>query len=55
MSLVDFTINDLLSETRQRLGIPEENVLGYAISFGRPALRFHRTMQHGPANIHRVE
>ena len=43
MSRVDFTINDLLPETRQRLGIPEDHVIGY-MSFGRPALRFHRTV-----------
>jgi nitroreductase/NAD-dependent dihydropyrimidine dehydrogenase PreA subunit len=53
--LTTWAINDLLPETRQRLGIPEGHVIGYVMSFGRPALCFHRTVQRGPANIHRVE
>jgi nitroreductase/NAD-dependent dihydropyrimidine dehydrogenase PreA subunit len=53
--LSKWAINDLLPETRKRLGIPEEHVVGYVMSFGRPALRFHRTVQRGPANINRVE
>jgi nitroreductase/NAD-dependent dihydropyrimidine dehydrogenase PreA subunit len=52
--LTKWAINDLFPEARQRLGIPEENVIGYVISFGRPALSFHRTVQRGPTNIHRV-
>lgn len=52
--LTKWAINNLLPETRQRLGIPEEHVIGYVMSFGRPALHFHRTVQHGPAKIHRV-
>jgi len=43
-----------MPETRQRLGIPEEHVIGYVMSFGRPALQFHRTVQHGPATVNRV-
>jgi nitroreductase len=52
--LTKWAVNDLLPETRQRLGIPEEHVIGYVMSFGRPALRFHRTVQHGPAAVNRV-
>jgi nitroreductase/NAD-dependent dihydropyrimidine dehydrogenase PreA subunit len=52
--LTKWAINDLLPETRLRLGIPEEHVIGYVMSFGRPALRFHRTVQRGPAAINRV-
>ena len=53
--LTKWAINDLLPETRQRLGIPEEHVIGYVMSFGRPAIRYHRTVQHGPAAINRVQ
>jgi nitroreductase/NAD-dependent dihydropyrimidine dehydrogenase PreA subunit len=53
--LTKWAINDLLPETRQRLGIPEEHVIGYVMSFGWPALCYRRTVQRGPANIHRVE
>jgi nitroreductase/NAD-dependent dihydropyrimidine dehydrogenase PreA subunit len=52
--LTKWAVTDLLPETRQRLGIPEEHVVGYVMSFGRPALRFQRTVQHGPAAINRV-
>jgi nitroreductase/NAD-dependent dihydropyrimidine dehydrogenase PreA subunit len=52
--LTKWAINDILPETRQRLGIPEDHSIGYAMSFGRPALRFHRTVQHGPAAVNRV-
>jgi nitroreductase/NAD-dependent dihydropyrimidine dehydrogenase PreA subunit len=53
--LAKWAINDLLPRTRQRLGIPDDHVIGYVMSFGRPALRYRRTVQRGPANIHRVE
>jgi nitroreductase/NAD-dependent dihydropyrimidine dehydrogenase PreA subunit len=53
--LTKWAINDLLPETRQRLGIPEEHVIGYVMSFGRPALKYYRTVQRGPANVQRVE
>ena len=52
--LTKWAISDLLPETRQRLGIPEEHAIGYVMSFGRPALRFHRTVQRGEAAINRV-
>jgi len=53
--LAKWAISDLLPETRQRLGIPEEHLIGYVMSFGWPALRFQRTVQRGAANVHRVE
>ena len=52
--LTKWAIMDLLPETRQRLGIPEEHVIGYVMSFGRPALSFQRTVQRGPAAVNRV-
>jgi len=53
--LTKWAINDLLPETRQLLGIPEDHVIGYVMSFGRPALAYHRTVQRGAANIHRLQ
>ena len=52
--LAKWAINDLLPETRTTLGIPEDHLIGYAMVFGRPAVHFARTVQHGPALIHRV-
>jgi nitroreductase/NAD-dependent dihydropyrimidine dehydrogenase PreA subunit len=51
--LAKWAINDLLPETRTRLGIPEDHLIGYAMAFGKPAVHFARTVQHGPANISR--
>jgi nitroreductase/NAD-dependent dihydropyrimidine dehydrogenase PreA subunit len=52
--LAKLAINDLLPETRTRLGIPDDHLIGYVMAFGTPALRFARTVQHGPANVNRV-
>ncbi|HIJ94296.1 MAG TPA: nitroreductase [Desulfuromonadales bacterium] len=52
--LTTWAIDVVLPETRQRLGIPADHVIGYAMSFGRPALCYHRTVQHGSAHINRV-
>lgn len=53
--LSKWAIADLLPEIRQRLGIPEDHLIGYAISFGRPALCFQRTAQRGRAAVNRVQ
>jgi ferredoxin len=38
-----------------RLGIPANHILGYAMAFGTPAVVFHRTVQHGPAQVNVVK
>ena len=35
----------------ERLGIPENHIVGYAMVFGEPAVEYHRTVQRGPAMI----
>ncbi len=52
--LAKWAIGDLVPEALPILGIPDEHLIGYAMSFGRPAVQYHRTVQHGPALIHRV-
>ncbi|BCS54598.1 nitroreductase family protein [Geobacter sp. SVR] len=52
--LAKIAIDTLLPETRQILGIPEDHLIGYAMAFGRPAVSYARTVQHGPALIHRI-
>ncbi len=47
-------IDDLLPEFRQTLGIPDNHLIGYAMAFGLPAVHYARTVQHGPAIIHRI-
>ena len=51
--LAKWAINDLLPEIRSRLGIPEDHLIGYVMAFGKPAVRYARTVQHGPALISR--
>lgn len=52
--LAKWAINDILPEFRNRLGIPGDHVIGYAMAFGRPAVQYSRTVQYGAARIHRV-
>ncbi len=51
--LVKWAIDELLPDFKTRLGIPEEHQFGYAMSFGLPAVRYARTVQHTPALINR--
>jgi nitroreductase/Pyruvate/2-oxoacid:ferredoxin oxidoreductase delta subunit len=53
--LTKWAINNVLPETRQRLGIPDDHAIGYVMSFGKPDLHYYRTVQHGPAKIHQVD
>ena len=52
--LAKWAINDLLPETLTTLGIPDDHLVGYAMVFGKPAVRYARTVQHHSAIIHRV-
>lgn len=44
----------LLPELTERLGIPEDHQVGYAMAFGWPAVEYHRTVQRGPAQVNVV-
>ncbi len=52
--LTTWALFDILPGMRQRLGIPDSHTIGYGMSFGKPAVRFARTVQHGPARVNRV-
>ena len=52
--LAKWAIADLLPEVSQRLCIPDNHLIGYAMVFGKPAMRYARTVQHRPAIIQRV-
>ncbi|MBG0777154.1 MAG: nitroreductase family protein [Desulfovibrionaceae bacterium] len=36
------------------LGIPEDHAIGYAMAFGMPAVRYHRTVSRRGAAVHRA-
>lgn len=50
--LAKWAIDDLLPQTKKRLEIPEDHVIGYVMVFGKPAVQYARTVQHAPAKIH---
>ena len=52
--LATWAISDLAPEIRPRLGIPADHVIGYAMAFGRPAVKYARTVQHGQPLVHVV-
>jgi nitroreductase/NAD-dependent dihydropyrimidine dehydrogenase PreA subunit len=52
--LAKWAINDLVPESRRTLGIPDDHLIGYAMAFGRPAVHYARTVQHGPALVNRM-
>ncbi|MFZ4525508.1 MAG: nitroreductase family protein [Chlorobium sp.] len=51
--LAKWAINDLVPEARHLLGIPDDHLIGYVMAFGKPAVHYRRTAQHGPAVINR--
>ncbi|MDT8420207.1 MAG: nitroreductase family protein [Desulfuromonadales bacterium] len=53
--LVKWAIDDLVPELRQRLQLPSHHLVGYAMVFGKPAIRYQRTVEKGAANIVRLK
>ncbi len=49
--LLVWALKDLIPELQNRLGIPEDYLLGYAIAFGKPAIEYQRTVERGQADI----
>jgi len=53
--LFKWTIDELVPQLRQRLNIPDQHLIGYAMAFGKPAIQYERTIDHGPAEIVRFK
>ncbi len=49
--LVKWAINDLVPVLRTRLNIPADHLVGYAMAFGKPAVRYPRTIEKGSAKV----
>ncbi len=49
--LLKWALDELLPQLQQRLGIPEDHQLGYAMVFGQPAVRYQRTVERGAAKV----
>ena len=52
--LATWAIQKLVPESLQTLGIPADHVFGYVLLFGKPAVRYARTVQHRSALIQRM-
>lgn len=52
--LAKITIADLVPSLRLRLGIPENHLVGYVMGFGRPAVKYARTVVRKPTMVNRV-
>lgn len=44
----------LFPDLVDRLGIPADHQVGYAMAFGLPAVQYHRTVRRGPARVNEV-
>ncbi len=50
-----WAFNDIAPKLKARLGIPEDHRIGYVMLFGKPAVTYHRAVQHVPAGIHYIK
>ncbi|MDY0213517.1 MAG: nitroreductase family protein [Desulfuromonadaceae bacterium] len=46
-----WAIRDIAPELRSILGIPDDHVIGYVMAFGKPAVKYQRTVQRAKAKI----
>jgi len=49
--LMKWTLDELIPSLQRRLGIPDDNLLGYVMAFGKPAITYQRTVNRGPAKV----
>ena len=49
--LCNWALTRIVPELLEQLDIPENHTIGYMMSFGKPAVEYHRTVQRGGARI----
>ena len=49
--LMNWTLGELVPHLQRRLGIPEDYLLGYVMAFGKPAIKYQRTVNRGGADV----
>lgn len=49
--MVKAAVDTVFPDIRKRLGVPEDHVIGYAMTFGTPDVEYYRTVERGPANM----
>jgi hypothetical protein len=53
--MLTWALTEFFPDLAGRLGVPKAHTIGYCMAFGRPAVRYHRTVQRGPAKLNLVE
>lgn len=48
------TVEVVFPDLLEKLGIPDDHEISYAMSFGIPDVKYQRTIERGPANIRRI-
>ncbi len=52
--LAKWAITDIVPEIQEKIGIPEDHQIGYVMLFGKPAVKYFRTVQRDKATIRRA-
>ncbi len=53
--LAKLVFNVLAPDMPALMGIPEDQRIGYVMLFGKPSIKYHRTVQRNPTPVHRVK
>jgi len=53
--LVKWAIDDIDPELRKLIGIPKNHVIGYVMSFGKPAVKYARGIQSEGLHLNRIK
>ncbi len=52
--MAKWAIEDIVPEMRSKLGIPEDHTIGYIMLFGKPDVKYYRTVQREQLNIIKI-
>lgn len=53
--MVKWAINDIDPNLRKLIGIPEDHVIGYVMLFGKPGVKYVRSIQSEGVNINNIQ
>ncbi len=53
--LAQWAMDSIVLNMKEKLCIPEDHLVGYMMIFGKPAVKYHRTVQRGDAHINKVK
>lgn len=53
--IMTWCVADFFPELAAKLGIPEDHEIGYCMTFGTPAVKYHRTVQRTPAKLNTLD